>query len=356
MEDLSYYEALMGELEEEDELSAYRHVWVVAESRDGSLAAISHELLGAARDIADRLGVYVQAVLMGHQVRELSRALIQLGADTVYVADDPALAQYQVEAYAVVLAELINERKPEIVLLGATDLGRDLAPRLAQRLGTGLVTDCVQLEIDESQRQLLTTRASHDDRLLTTLAIPRHRPQIATLRPGVFRPALPDEYHQGDVEEIVVDVPESALRTKLLRVSEGAERAVPLSKAKVIVAGGRGMGDAKSFAMLEELAELLGGEVAGSLGAVEEGFVSAERKVDATGHRVAADLYIACGISGSTQHYLGMKEAKYVVAINRNPQAPIFERANVGLVGDVHQILPLLIEEIRAQKSKLRQK
>ncbi|HID86499.1 MAG TPA: electron transfer flavoprotein subunit alpha/FixB family protein, partial [Anaerolineae bacterium] len=238
--DLDYLQALMGEVEEEE--VAYRHVWVVAESQGSALAPITLELLGAARELADMLGVYIHAALLGHGVQELAQPLIHHGADTVYLADDPTLTPYRAEAYAQVLAQLVEERKPEILLLGATDLGDDLASRLAQRLSTGLVTGCTELAIDESQRLLLATTPTYEGRLMVTAVCPDRRPQMATLRPGAFRPAFADEAREGEVEPVAVQLDEGALRTRVGSVVREARREGPLERARVIVAGGRGVG------------------------------------------------------------------------------------------------------------------
>ncbi|MFQ6057546.1 MAG: electron transfer flavoprotein subunit alpha/FixB family protein [Anaerolineae bacterium] len=344
--DLDYLQALMGEVEEEE--VAYRHVWVVAETRDG-VVPITLELLGAARELADMLGVYVQAALLGHGVQELAQPLIHHGADTVYLADDPALAPYRAEAYAQVLAQLVEERRPEILLLGATDLGNDLAPRLAQRLGTGLITGCTELAIDESQRLLLATYPTYQGRLMATAVCPDRRPQMATLRPGAFRPAFADEYREGTVEPVAVSIDETALRTRVGDVIAETQREEPLRRARVVVAGGRELGGPEGFALLEELAKWLGGVVGASREAVDEGWVSADRAVGGVGGvTIQPDLYLACGISGGIQHYLGVRDARFIVAINQDPRAPIFRFADVGVVGDPHQVVQALIEALNA--------
>jgi electron transfer flavoprotein alpha subunit len=345
--DLDYLQALMGEVEEEE--VAYRHVWVVAESQDSALAPITLELLGVARELADMLGVYVYAVLLGHGVQELAQPLIHHGANTVYLADAPALTPYRAEAYTQVLAQLVEERKPEILLLGATDLGSDLAPRLAQRLSTGLVTDCTELAIDESQRLLLATYPTYEGRLMVTAVCPDRRPQMTTLRPGAFRPAFADEVREGDVEPVAVQLDEETLRTRVGNVIKEAPREGSLERARVIVAGGRGAGGPEGFALLEKLAEQLSGVVGASRGAVDEGWIGTDRWVGGAGGAIVQpDLYLACGISGAIQHYLGMRGARFTVAINTDPRAPIFRFADVGVVGDLHRVVPALIEALSA--------
>jgi electron transfer flavoprotein alpha subunit len=266
----------------------------------------------------------------------------------VYVTDDPRLSEYSAEMYSKVLGDLIEEGKPEIVLLGATSMGRDLAPRLAQRLGTALFTNCLSLEIDEMQRQLLATYPVYGGEYFQTSVCPEARPQMATVLPGAFRPPLADPGRTGEVETIAVDIDDLKVRSKVLKVvGEEARPEVPLDKAKIVVSGGRGMGDAESFALVEELAEVLGGQVGGSRGAVDEGWMDEEKQVGLGGTQIAPDLYVACGIAGAIQHYAGILDSKFVVAINKDPNATIFQVADVGIVGDVHEVLPALIKELR---------
>lgn len=343
--DLDFLESMLGEAEEE---SPYRDIWVVAEKEGDAIAPVVLEMLGRARQLADRLGVYVKAVLLGEGPEALRQELIASGADVVYVADDPRLNEYSTEIYAKVLGDLISERKPEIVLLGATDMGRDLAPRLAQRLGTALFTNCLGLEIDEAQRQLLATYPVYGGEYFQTSACPKARPQMATVLPGAFRRPQADPGRTGEVETIAVDLDGVEARSKVLKVvGEEARPEVPLRKAKVVVSGGRGMGNAESFTLLEELAETLGGQVGGTRGAVDEGWIDKAKQVGLGGAQIAPDLYIACGVAGAIQHYAGVLDSKFVVAINKDPNATIFQVADVGIVGDVHEVLPALIKELR---------
>lgn len=343
--DLEYWEALVGEEVEE---VAYRGIWVVAEMEEESLSPVTLEVMGEGRRLADRLGVYLEAVLIGDGVAALAQELIRYGADTVYLAEDSRLAEYHVETYTKVLADLVKERRPEILLLGDTDMGRDLAPRLAQRLDTCLITGCVKLDLDETERLLLATHGLYGDEYFHTLACPQARPQMATLRPGYFHPAYPDEYRTGEVEAVSVELEGVEPRVRVLRkLPAEALREVPLAKARVIVSGGRGMGSREGFALLEKLAEALGGVVAGSRGAVDEGWIGEEKQIGMSGVTVKPDLYIACGISGAIQHYIGMQEAKLVVAINKDPNAPIFKVADIGVVGDAREVIPALIEALQ---------
>jgi electron transfer flavoprotein alpha subunit len=361
--DLEYWELMTGEAVEEEEETAYRDIWVVAEAEDGAPTPVSLEMLGKARELADALGAYVQAVLLGERLESLAQELIQCGADSVYLADDglashatddglashATLAEYHLETYAQVLGDLFQEQKPEIILFGATELGQELAPRLAQRLGTGLISDCLDLSIDESERVLLARHPVYGGAYFHVSTFLGAKPQMATVRPGAFRLPFADEYRYGDVEEIAINLEGIEGKVKVISVSaEEARPEVPLSKARVIVAGGRGLGDAEGFALVEELAEALGGQVAGSRGALDEGWISEERQVGLSEVTVKPDLYIACGISGDVHHYFAMQESKFVVAIHKDPNAPIFKTANLGIVGDPKEVIPPLLAELRA--------
>lgn len=347
--DLEYWELLTGEAVEEAEI-IYRDIWVVAEVEDGALTPVSLEMVGKARELAAALGAYVHSVLLGEDLEGLAQELIHRGADSVHLADDPRLAEYHLETYAKVLSDLFQEQKPEIILFGATELGQELAPRLAQRLGTGLICDCLDLSIDETERVLSARYPVYDGEYFHVSAFLGTKPQIATVRPGAFRLPFADEYRYGDVEEIAINLEEIEGKVKVLSAStEEAHPQVPLSKAKVIVAGGRGMGDAEGFALVEELAEALGGQVAGSRGALDEGWIDEDRQVGLSEVIVKPDLYVACGISGDVHHYFAMQESKFVVAIHKNPDAPLFRIADVGIVGDPKEVIPLLLAELRAE-------
>jgi len=348
--DLEYWELLTGEaIEEEEEEVTYRDIWVVAEAEDGALTPTSLEMVGKAREMATALGAYVQAVLLGEDLEGLAQELIQRGADSVYLADDPRLAEYHLETYAQVLSDLFQEQKPEIILFGATELGQELTPRLAQRLGIGLLSDCLDLSIDEIERVLVAKHPVYGGEYFHVSNFLGAKPQIATVRPGAFRLPFADEYRTGEVEQVAVDLEGVEGKVKVLSVSvEEAQPEVPLPKARVIVAGGRGVGDAEGFALVEELAESLGGQAAGSRGAMDEGWIEEERLVGLGGATVKPDLYIACGIPGDVHHYFAMQESKFVVAINKDPNAPIFKIADVGIVGDPKEVIPPLLAELRA--------
>ncbi len=326
----------------------YRNVWVFAEQRDGVLTKVSHQLTGKARRLADTLGVSAEAVLLGHNVEPLAQELIADGADVVYLVEDPMLEHYRTDAYAKVLADLIEEKKPEIVLFGATTVGRDLAPRISQRIYTGLTADCTGLDIDESERLLLQTRPAFGGNIMATIVCPHHRPQMSTVRPGVMPTPKPDPSRQGTVERVSVATAEEDLNVKILQVVKEARRRVNLEDAKIIVSGGRGVGGPEGFGVIKELAEALGGEVGSSRAAVDAGWIDKEHQVGQTGKTVHPELYVACGVSGAIQHQAGMKESKFIVAVNKDPAAPIFEIADVGIVGDLFTVIPELVKQLKA--------
>ena len=332
-------------------LEDYRHVWVFAEQRDGTLTRVAEQLMCKARDLADALGARAEAVLLGHQVESLAETLVWDGADTVYLAEDPRLAHYRTEPYTHVLADLIRERRPEIVLFGATVIGRDLAPRVSQRLHTGLTADCTALDIDESERLLLQTRPAFGGNVMATIVCPMHRPQMATVRPGVMVARPPDPSRQGSIQRVPVRLEPQDLRVVVREVVKGARRRADLETARIIVSGGRGLGNPAGFALLEDLAAALGGEVGASRAAVDAGWIGQDHQVGQTGKTVHPDMYVACGISGAIQHQAGMKEAKFIVAINKDASAPIFRIADVGIVGDLYQVVPEVIREVRAAKA-----
>jgi len=342
---------VMDRAEKTNDISSYRGVWVIAEQRHGKLMNVSLELISEGRKLADKLGEKLTAVLLGDNVSHLADFLIYQGADKVILAEHPLLLNYTTDAYSKVLYKLITERRPEIILIGATFIGRDLAPRLSARLGTGLTADCTKLEVDD-ERKLLQTRPAFGGNLMATIITPNHRPQMATVRPGVMKKSEPDKSRKGEIEKVDVEIFEKDLRVVIERIVKEAKHVVNLEEAEVIVAGGRGLGSAEGFKLLEELADLLGGVVGASRAAVDSGWIHSSHQVGQTGKTVRPKLYIACGISGAIQHLAGMQGSHVIVAINKNPEAPIFKVADYGLVGDLYQIVPLLIEEIKKIKSE----
>ena len=328
------------------ELDQYHGVWVFAEQRGGKLMDVALELLGEGRRLADQIGTSLGALLLGHDVEGLAGQLISYGADRVYLFDDPALASYTTDAYTEVIHGAIEKEKPEILLLGATHIGRDLGPCLAVRCGTGLTADCTRLEIDPDDKRLLQTRPAFGGNLMATIQCPNHRPQMSTVRPGVMEKCAPDAARQGQVLHMPVDLSADICRTRVLETVRSLREMVKLTDAEVIVSGGRGLGSADGFALVEKLARRLGGVVGASRAAVDAGWIDHVHQVGQTGTTVKPKLYIACGISGAVQHLAGMQDSGYIVAINKNPLAPIFEVADCGLVGDVYQIIPAMLEAL----------
>ena len=325
-------------------------IWVVAEQRRGRLAPVSLELLGEGRRLAEALQVPVAAVLLGHQVGGLAAALVAGGADKVYVADHPALAEFLEEPYATALTALARRFRPEIILAGATYMGRAYIPRVAARLDTGLTADCTAFALDPASQLLLQTRPAFGGNIMATILTPRSFPQMATVRPRVMKPLPPDPDRQGEVIPVALPELDQPSRCRFVQTVSEITETVPLAEAEIIVAGGRGLQDPKNFRLLEELAELLGGAVGATRAAVDAGWISYQHQIGQTGKTVAPRLYIACGISGAAQHLVGMQSSDLIVAINRDPQAPIFQIADLGLVGDVLEILPALIQQIKANR------
>ncbi|QNB46733.1 4Fe-4S dicluster domain-containing protein [Thermanaerosceptrum fracticalcis] len=341
-----------GQKAGQSNLNQYQGVWVFAEQREGRLADVAIELLGEGRKLADQLGQKLAAVLLGDEVESLAGQLFAFGADRVYLAQDPILKHYRTEAYATVVADLAQAEKPAIVLYGATHVGRDLAPRVTRRLRTGLTADCTELDIDNESGLLLQTRPAFGGSIMATIVCPNHRPQMATVRPGVFSKPEKVEGRKGEIVTVPVKIAEKDIRTTILEVVKEAKQGANLEEASVIVAGGRGIGNAEKFKLLDEVARLLGGEVAASRAAVEAGWLGPERQVGQTGKTVRPKLYIACGISGAIQHRAGMQGSEVIVAINKDPNAPIFTIADYGIVADVHEILPILKEELARLKDE----
>jgi len=326
-------------------LDAYRGVWVFAEQREGKAAQVAFELLGAGRRLADALKVELSAVLLGADDSQ-AQELIRYGADKVYHCDDQSLASFNDQPYSRVLADLIEEHKPEIVLAGATPIGRSFVPRVAARLSAGLTADCTQLEVEEGSRDLQQVRPAFGGNIMANILCPNNRPQIATVRPRVMKPIERDESRKGEV--IKVTPKDLSSGTKVLdTVKEDSGLAVNLQEADVIISGGRGMGNPEGFKLLHELAELLDGTVGASRAAVDEGWIPYSHQVGQTGKTVCPKVYIACGISGAVQHLVGMQSSDIIIAINKNPDAPIFGVATFGIVGDVYEVLPALIKKIK---------
>ncbi|MBU1902770.1 MAG: electron transfer flavoprotein subunit alpha [Proteobacteria bacterium] len=321
-------------------------VWVFAEQRGGFLNRVSLELLGKAQELAGTLNQSVSALLLGSRIAGISDTLMEYGADNVYLVEHTNLKDYRTIPYTDVIGELIAKYKPDILLMGATHIGRDLAPRVSRRVGVGLTADCTELSIDPDERILLQTRPAFGGNVMATITNRYSRPQMATVRPGVME-ALRKPENKGNVIRHKVSLTQKGIGTKVLEIVKEAKKVVDLSEAKIIVAGGRGVGDAKGFKVLEKLAGLVGGEVAGTRVAVEEGWIPADRQIGQTGQSVRPELYIACGISGAIQHRAGMMNSRYIVAINKDPRAPIFQVADWGIVGDLHELVPTMIHQLK---------
>jgi electron transfer flavoprotein alpha subunit len=329
-----------------------RGVWVFAEQVEGHVESITHELLGEGRKLADTLGMELCAVLLGENVEDKAADLIARGADTVYVVDNPALAYFQDEPYAAVLIDLAKRYKPTILLCGATTIGRSLVARVAVTLDTGLTADCTGLAIDPETRNLLQTRPAFGGNIMATIVTPRTRPQMATVRHKVMQEAGADPARRGrTVVETVADALLKA-RTRRVRFVAETESTVNIAEANIIVSGGRGLQKPENFAMLRELAEVLGAGVGASRAAVDANWIAYSHQVGQTGKTVCPTIYIACGISGQIQHLAGMASADIIVAINKDPDAPIFNVATYGLVGDLFTIVPLLTDAFRKTLAK----
>lgn len=331
-------------------ISEYNGVWVFAEQRNGELQKVSLEILGEGRRLADELGVKLTAVLLGNNVACLADILGEHGADEILVAEHEALENYTTDGYTKVICELANERKPGILFVGATFIGRDLGPRIAARLTTGLTADCTSIDVEVESGDLLATRPAFGGNLMATIVCPDHRPQMATVRPGVFEKVNTDASN-CKIEKVEVKLADSDIRTKVLEIIKEKKDIVDISEANIIVSGGRGVGCKENFALLQELADALGGVVAGSRAAVEKGWVENAYQVGQTGKTVKPTIYIACGISGAIQHVAGMQDSELIIAINKDETAPIMQVADYGIVGDVKKVIPELIAQAKEMKA-----
>ncbi|KEI05583.1 electron transfer flavoprotein subunit alpha/FixB family protein [Clostridium botulinum] len=331
-------------------IADFKGVWVFAEQRDGELQKVALELLGKGREIANKLGVELTAVLLGNKIENVANELLAHGADKVLYAEDERLAHYTTGAYTKVICDLVNAKKPEILFIGASFIGRDLGPRVAARLKTGLTADCTALDTEEGTGHLLMTRPAFGGNLMATIMCTENRPQMSTVRPGVFDKLEADESRvdASKVEKVQVELSAEDLKVSVKEVVKIAKEVADIGEAEVIVAGGRGVGSKENFAKLEELAELLGGTIAGSRAAIDNGWIDHALQVGQTGKTVRPKLYIACGISGAIQHLAGMQDSDYIIAINKDEDASIMKVADLGLVGDLNKIIPELIAQIKS--------
>lgn len=335
-----------------------KDIYVVAEQRDGIIAKVSTELIGEATKLAADLGQKVVAILIGSCIKDKTQSLIEYGADEVVFVDHPMLAEYVTEPYTKALTAVMKECDPDIVLFGATSIGRDLAPRLAQRIHTGLTADCTKLDIDifkaneedPGQKLLFMTRPAFGGNIMATILCKHYRPQMATIRPGVMKRLNRDTSRTGVIREIKIDFVPSDMNVVIRKIVKEEHKKTDITEAKYLVSGGRGIGSPEAFGMLKELAAVLGGEISSSRANVDAGWITRDRQVGQTGKTVRPELYLACGISGAIQHVAGMENAECVIAINKNDTAPIFDVSDLGIVGDVKVIIPKLTEALKKYK------
>ena len=331
--------------------SQYKDVWVYIEVSGGKPRNVSLELLGEGRKLADELGEKLAAILIGDNVAHIAETVIASGADQVYLTESTELAHYSTDGYSAVFTDMIHRYKPSVILLGATNDGRDLGPRVACRVGTGLTADCTGLSIEAETKLVVWTRPAFGGNIMANILCPEHRPQMGTVRPSVFKKPIPDSSRTGEIIKVDSTAKTVDIRTKLLDVLQVSMGSCNLEEAEIIVSGGRGMGKPENFALIEELASVLGASVGASRAAVDAGWKPHMHQVGQTGKTVGPKIYIACGISGAIQHLAGMSSSDIIIAINKDPDAPIFGMADFGVVGDVTEILPLLTEEFRKIKA-----
>ena len=330
-----------------------KDLWVFTETKeDGSAAPAGLELLSQGRILADQQGGKLVSVIIGENTDSAANSAGSSGADLILVVNGPEYREYSTDAYMFVMEKLIEKYDPMTLLIGATNIGRDFAPRLSCRLRCGLTADCTSLSFDQENGIMEWTRPAFGGNLMATIVCPEGRPQMGTVRPGVFKKPEPQESHAEIIYENI-HVPSEEIRTEVIEVIRNtAKEIVNLENAKIIVSGGRGVGSAEGFKVIRELADALGGEVGASRAAVDNGWISYEHQVGQTGKTVSPKLYIACGISGAIQHLAGMSSSDYIVAINKNPEAPVFSVAHYGIKGDLFEVLPALTAEVRRLKGQ----
>ena len=328
------------------DITQYKDVWVFAEQRSGKLMNVSIELLGEGKKLADDIGCKVCAILCGDNVDGLVAELMEYGADIVYYANAPELKTYNTDAYTKAIYQAILKYKPEVVLMGATHIGRDLGPCIAVRSETGLTADCTKLDIDPVDKKLMQTRPAFGGNLMATIVCPDHRPQMSTVRPGVMQKPERVAGKKGERVDLEVSFEKGDIRMEVLEIVKAMKEIVSLTDAEIIVSGGAGLGGPDGFKTIKLLADRLGGVVGSSRAAVDAGWIDHSHQVGQTGTTVKPKLYIACGISGAIQHLAGMQTSDYIVAINKNENAPIFEVADYGIVGDLYKVIPALIDAL----------
>ncbi|MCC5912289.1 MAG: electron transfer flavoprotein subunit alpha/FixB family protein [Clostridiaceae bacterium] len=333
-------------------ITDYKGVLVYIEQRNKEMMNVSLELLGKGRELADKLGEKLIGVLVGHDVKGLAQEVVYHGADKVVTIDHKVLENFSNEAYTKALTAAINQEKPEVVLVGATTMGRDIGPRVAARIATGLTADCTLLEIEDETRGLLMTRPAFGGNLMATIICPDHRPQMSTVRPGVMVKLDRDENRTGEIIELDAGLSEADLNIEILEIVKEEKQKANIEDAKVLISAGRGMGSKENVSVLYDLAGELDAEVSGSRAVIDNAWLDKARQVGQTGKTVRPDLYFACGISGAIQHVAGMEESQLIIAINKDAGAPIFEVADVGIVGDATKIVPLVTEELKKLKKQ----
>lgn len=332
------------------DLSTYKNVWVVAEQRQGTLTPVVIELLGEGKKLANDIGAELCAILLGHNVDDLVNELIGFGADKVYYANDALLKNYTTDGYTKVIVDAINDIKPEIVLVGATHIGRDLAPRVASKLDTGLTADCTKLEIDPDDKKIKQTRPAFGGNIMATIVCPDNRPQMSTVRSGVMDKAIEDKSRKGEIIKLNIKLSKDDIRTEVIEIFKTKKELVSLTDANFIVSGGLGVKNADGFKLLKQLADRLDGVVGASRAAVDAGWIDHSHQIGQTGTTVKPTVYISCGISGAIQHLAGMQSSDIIIAINTNESAPIFDIADYGIVGDVYDVIPKLISLLNDDK------
>lgn len=333
-------------------MDEYRGVWVFIEQNNGKIEGVSLELLGAGRKLADKLDVPLSGVLLGYEIKSLSREVISYGADQVYVIDHEVMKDYRTESYMKAVIQLAEKYKPEIFLYGATSNGKDLASAVATDLSTGLTADTTMLDVEVEKRLLEASRPAFGGNIMATILCKKHRPQMATVRPKVMKAMEPDHDRQGEVIEEPISLREDDMRTKVIEIVKDVTKKVNLAEAHVVVAGGKGMGDIQNFQLIHELADSIGATVGGTRDVVEAGWLPHEQQVGQTGETITPKIYFAIGISGAIQHVVGMKNSELIIAINKDPEAPIFDVATYGIVGDALEIVPKLIEKFKEARER----
>lgn len=329
-----------------------KNIYVFIEQRDGKVQKVGYELIGESTRLAKDLGQKVVGVLLGHNITDKAEMIIKHGADGVVVVDNPILEEYSTEPYTKALSKVINDLEPEIILFGATSIGRDLAPRIAGRVHTGLTADCTSLSIDEESKLLLMTRPAFGGNIMATIVCKKHRPQMATIRPGVMSTLDIDMDKEGEIKLFNVEFTDEDKNVEILEVVKENKKTTDITASKVLVSGGRGIGGPEGFNILREVASELGGEISSSRACVDAGWIESSRQVGQTGKTVRPNLYLACGISGAIQHVAGMEESDCIISINKNDTSAIFNASDLGVVGDLKVILPKLLNSIKEYKNK----